>query len=221
MDALNRLAMDPRYQDLFSILRGTRNGVVYGAKLRFCHALVMSVLFRKGPIKSRVEGILRATYQHAKALGLFVFIYKSVLTVLGRLRQGRTGQAPKPRMAQIRAHENPMDAFWAGLIGGYIVFGRNSPAAAGNTIAQQMALYVFSRIILGGAKYITEDVFSASSVQASKLSNASWTVMASLSWAIVMYLFRADPKVLQSSMLHSLKYLYVDSESWNSIFDFF
>lgn len=213
--------MDPRFHDIFSILRGTRNGILYGAKLRFCHALVMSVLFRRGPLKGRIEGILRATYQHAKALGLFVFIYKSILTVLGRIRQVRTGQAPKPRMAQIKGHDNAMDAFWAGLVGGYVVFGRNSPAAAGSTIAQQMALYVFSRIVLGGAKYVTTDLLAVSPVTNTNLTNASWTVMASLSWAIVMYLFRADPNVLQSSMLHSLKYLYVDSETWDSIFDFF
>lgn len=51
------------------------------------------------------------------------------------------------------------------------------------------------------------------------ISNASWSIFASLCWATVMYLFRKDSTLLQSSMIHSMKYLYVDSESWKDIWD--
>jgi peroxisomal membrane protein 4 len=121
---------------------------------------------------------------------------------------------------QIHHHAHAMDAFWAGLVAGYVVFGRNVPSAAGNTIAQQMALYVLSRIILGGAKYITKNFIVNSKGELIQMSNTGWTILASFSWAIVMYLFRADPTVLQSSMLHSMKYLYEDSESWSGLTDF-
>ena len=33
---------------LLSVIRGFRNGVIYGAKIRFPHALVMTFLFREG-----------------------------------------------------------------------------------------------------------------------------------------------------------------------------
>ena len=39
---------DPAYHDILSIIKGCRNGAVYGAKIRFPHALVMTFLFRDG-----------------------------------------------------------------------------------------------------------------------------------------------------------------------------
>jgi peroxisomal membrane protein 4 len=48
MDALQAIALDPQYQEYFAILKGARNGLVYGAKVRFPHALVMAVLFGRG-----------------------------------------------------------------------------------------------------------------------------------------------------------------------------
>lgn len=39
---------DPAYRPVLSILKGLRNGAVYGAKIRFPHALVMTFLFRQG-----------------------------------------------------------------------------------------------------------------------------------------------------------------------------
>jgi hypothetical protein len=39
----------PQYHDILSIIKGFRNGAVYGAKIRFPHALVMTFLFRNDP----------------------------------------------------------------------------------------------------------------------------------------------------------------------------
>lgn len=49
MDALNQLILDPKYHDVLTIVKALRNGIVYGAKVRFPHALVMTVLFKSGP----------------------------------------------------------------------------------------------------------------------------------------------------------------------------
>lgn len=38
--ALERIAVDPRYHDILSLLKTARNGAVYGTKVRFPHALV-------------------------------------------------------------------------------------------------------------------------------------------------------------------------------------
>lgn len=46
MDNLNTLISDPRYHDILAILKGARNGLVYGAKIRFPHALVMTLIFQ-------------------------------------------------------------------------------------------------------------------------------------------------------------------------------
>ena len=41
--------MDPKLlHDLLAIVKGFRNGLVYGAKVRFPHALVMTFLFQSG-----------------------------------------------------------------------------------------------------------------------------------------------------------------------------
>lgn len=48
MNRLEQIALDPRFHEALSVLKGFRNGVVYGAKVRFPHALVMTILFKTG-----------------------------------------------------------------------------------------------------------------------------------------------------------------------------
>ena len=48
MDQLNRLAADPQLRPYLAILKGARNGFVYGVKVRFPHALIMAILFGRG-----------------------------------------------------------------------------------------------------------------------------------------------------------------------------
>lgn len=35
-----RVALDPKYHEALTLVKGVRNGIVYGAKVRFPHALV-------------------------------------------------------------------------------------------------------------------------------------------------------------------------------------
>jgi hypothetical protein len=67
---------------LYPILKGLRNGLVYGAKVRFPHALVMTFLFRHGDALSKLRWILMATQQHSLNLGMFVAVFKSIMLVL-------------------------------------------------------------------------------------------------------------------------------------------
>jgi peroxisomal membrane protein 4 len=46
--AVEDLVQNPALQDYLAILKGARNGFVYGVKIRFPHALLMSILFGKG-----------------------------------------------------------------------------------------------------------------------------------------------------------------------------
>jgi hypothetical protein len=48
MSALQAILDDPRYHDYLAILKGARNGLVYGFKVRFPHALIMAILFGRG-----------------------------------------------------------------------------------------------------------------------------------------------------------------------------
>lgn len=46
--ALEKIVLDPKYHDVLTLVKGVRNGIVYGTKVRFPHALVMIFLFRHG-----------------------------------------------------------------------------------------------------------------------------------------------------------------------------
>ena len=48
MVGLQAVLLDPQYHDYLAILKGARNGLVYGMKIRFPHALLMSILFGRG-----------------------------------------------------------------------------------------------------------------------------------------------------------------------------
>jgi len=49
MEGLTKIILDPKYHTILSIIKGTRNGLVYGAKIRFPHAFVMTFLFSSHP----------------------------------------------------------------------------------------------------------------------------------------------------------------------------
>jgi peroxisomal membrane protein 4 len=174
----------------------------------------MSVLFRSGSIKSRWNGIVKNTTQHAQTLGKFVLIYKTVIYTLKQIRGSKASM-----LQEIQSRSHPMDAFWGGLIGGYLVFGTKKGAMS--TINQQIVLYVFSRVVMGLGKMALKNLNNLPPSKQTAVSNYSWTLLSSLSWALVMYMFRKDAGVLQKSMLHSMNYLYIDSENWSDITDFF
>lgn len=46
--SLESLIHDPSLHDYLAILKGARNGFVYGVKIRFPHALLMAILFGRG-----------------------------------------------------------------------------------------------------------------------------------------------------------------------------
>jgi len=45
---VNQIITNPAFHDYLGVLKGARNGFVYGVKVRFPHALVMSILFGRG-----------------------------------------------------------------------------------------------------------------------------------------------------------------------------
>ncbi|KAK9447893.1 Tim17/Tim22/Tim23/Pmp24 family-domain-containing protein [Limtongia smithiae] len=201
LSTLDRIATDPVNHDLLEILKGVRNGAVYGAKVRFSHALVMTFLFRSGSPSEKLRIILRATREHARNLATFVFIYKSTLYVLKRAANGK---------------DRDIHALFAGLVGGYYVFGRGGRSS----VNQQIVLYVFSRVVLGLAKLAVKTHTLPAALQGpagTKAREAVWSAFAALSWGVVMYLFRTDADVLQPSMRSSMDYIYLDSNRWTSL----
>ncbi|CAG8641944.1 31869_t:CDS:2 [Gigaspora margarita] len=193
MDAITKFINKPERRDVLAIVKGFRNGAVYGAKVRFPHALVMTFLFRSGSFKEKTTVILDATIQHSKNLAFFVTIYKTLMYLQKKIN-GDIEQ---------NAH-----SFIAGLIGGYIVFGENN-----NVNQQQIVLYVFARIMVGLSKLpVKRKVINE--------PNHTFSVFAAVVWGVVMWLFRHDREVLQPSLQASMQYLYLDSDHWSTLKNF-
>jgi len=234
MDSLNTLISDPRYHDVLAILKGARNGLVYGAKIRFPHALVMTLIFQGDrPWKDRIKFVLKATRQHALNLCKFVTIYKTALLLQRKMNGGK---------------EKSADTFLAGVIGGWLVFGER------NAINEQIVLYCVSRVVssfLPRASspavsshpgiIVTQNTPSPSSTRQPQLVNEHlapngmprppgfpyptsvpidkriFEIYAAVTWGAVMWLFRWRRERLQGGLINSMQYLYLDSEVWTNL----
>ncbi|KAG6845646.1 hypothetical protein H0H87_005853 [Tephrocybe sp. NHM501043] len=180
MDALQQILTNPAYHDYLAILKGARNGFVYGVKVRFPHAVVMSILFGRGDWQSRLRNIYRATKQHAFNLAKFVTLYKTFLLVQRKANGGK---------------ERSSDTFVAGLLGGYLVFGER------NAVNEQIVLYVVSRVVSSflprATRQPSPDVSAGSVLKPLPPDSRYFTVFAALSWGAVMWLFRHRGETIQ------------------------
>ncbi|CAO3592098.1 unnamed protein product [Absidia cylindrospora] len=189
MDAITKIVLDPTYHELFAIVKAFRNGIVYGAKVQFPHALVMTFLFKTGSLKDKFRGIFRATKQHATNLGVFATIYKTVMYFQKKLNGNK---------------EADYHPFIAGLVGGYYVFGEN------NSINQQIILYLFSRVVMALVKLpVKREILDA--------PQHTYPIFAAVVWGSVMWLFNKESDTLQPSLRASMQYIYQDSQKWNSL----
>jgi len=197
-DALDNFILDPRNADFLAILKGARNGAVYGAKVRFPHALVMVFLFRSGTVREKLRLILKATRQHARNLAMYATVYKSSMLFL--------------RLTSLDGKEAGAHTFLSGLIGGYVVFGRGYQSS----VNQQIVIYVFARAMLALAKLTVQKETGFSKVVRTRVTKNAWPVFASLSWGVIMWTYRWYPDTIQPSLKSSMKYIYVDSNYWDS-----
>ncbi|KAK2810208.1 hypothetical protein FQN50_003178 [Emmonsiellopsis sp. PD_5] len=91
----------------------------------------MIFLFRSGSLRQKAWLVFKATRQHARNLSLFAVVYKSTMLALKYL--GPSG----------RGKEGPYDTFVAGLLGGYLVFGK-SPGS----VSQQVNITLLKSPVL-------------------------------------------------------------------------
>ncbi|KAI0067837.1 hypothetical protein BV25DRAFT_1819283 [Artomyces pyxidatus] len=160
----------------------------------------MAILFGRGDWKARLQVIFRATKTHATNLAKFVTLYKTFLLLQKKTNGGK---------------ERPYDTFIAGLLGGYIVFGER------NAINEQIVLYVCSRVVASfiprAASPYSSSTAGATATRPVPPDSRYFTAFAALSWGMVMWLFQNRGETIQPGMFNSMKYLYRDSEHWNSL----
>ena len=184
---------------LISAIRGFRNGLYYGGKVRFAHALVMAILFQQGvsPLQ-KLKTSVKLAWMHGRNLGSFVFIYKVALCVLQQVFQKRHSGF----------------AFIAGIVGAYFVWRDK------NTINQQIVFYLLSRVIEGVAKKLHK----SRKLKFVPEQFDAFPYMSLIVWGIVMYLFEEDKSVLQGSLQSSMSFLYKDSDQvkgWRDFIPFY
>lgn len=177
----------------------------------------MVFLFRSGPyvkqsstpqsflltclrrLQEKLRIILKATFQHARNLATFATVYKSVLLLL--------------RTTSTKGTESSPHTFVAGLIGGYMVFGRGIQSS----VNQQIVIYVFARVVLALARLSVQKGGAIPRDLRERVTNNAWPVFAALSWASVMWLYRWHPETIQSSLKSSMKYMYVHPANRNPL----
>ncbi|KAF2773317.1 peroxisomal membrane protein 4 [Teratosphaeria nubilosa] len=215
-DSFEKIILDPKYHDLLVLVKSIRNGLMYGTKVRFPHALVMVFLFRSGTLREKIWLIFKATRQHATNLAKFALLYKSGMLLL----KGVNGDK-----------EESIHTFLAGLVGGYWTFGHGRAGAS--SVNQQIVIYVFARVCLALAKLAVQPpgdnslvggsygghggkgLFGFNEEQLALIRRNAWPVFASVSWASVMWLFRWYPETLQPSLRSSMSYIYANADKWS------
>ena len=146
-------------------------------------------------LQEKLGIVVKATRQHARNLASFAFLYKFILFALG--------YAPRDRRQTEK--EGSYNTFVAGLVAGYVVFGRGIQSS----VNQQIVIYVFGRVVLALAKLAVQKGQLLPHDASEWLQARSWSIFASFSWAAVMWLFRWHPDSLQPSLRSSMKYMYV------------
>ncbi|KAI1383459.1 peroxisomal membrane protein 4 [Hypoxylon trugodes] len=211
---LEQIILDPSYHDLLAVVKGARNGAVYGAKVRFPHALVMVFLFRPGTLQQKVSLVFRATRTHAANLARFAVVYKLTCFLLKQYgaTPGKSGH---------------YDSMLAGLLGGYVVFGgRSKRSGKIPSVNQQIVIYVFARVVLALARLAVKPEggtglpFVSREGISGAITKYAWPVFAATSWALVMHIFKHHPDELQPSLRSSMTYIYQQSEHWDSLRNF-
>lgn len=173
-------------------LANSSTGAVYGCKVRFPHALVMVFLFKSGTFRQKILGVLKATRIHATNLAVFAFIYKSCMKALSHMPHNERGQK-----------HGSLDPFFAGLVGGYFVFGKGIQSS----VNQQIVTYIFARVVLALAKLSVEEGGIIPVKSREGVANNAWAVFAAVSWASVMWLHTYNSEALQPSLKSSMNYM--------------
>jgi peroxisomal membrane protein 4 len=178
------------YEDIWSVLRGFRNGAVYGVKIRLPHAFVMTLLFSKASYSSKATSIIKKTQEHSLNLGKYVALYKLVCVLVRRLLVRSNVLSASQAMGSPIVHA--MGGF---LAGGYIWGARTS-------VKHQINLYVLSRVIFGLARLgIKRGVWK-------DYGSKAYYVFAAIIWALVMFLYEYESDTLSRSLKASMDYLY-------------
>lgn len=116
-----------KWEEFLEIIKAIRNGFIYGTKVRFPHALVITALYKDADLVSKAKQVLTLTYLHGRQLATYVFIYKTLHWLLAKKISLSIGLA----------------ALISGGIGGMLTFRRTTP------VDNQIFMYLVARTLIG------------------------------------------------------------------------
>lgn len=186
-----------------ALLKGLRNGVEYGSKVRFVHTLVMTLLFRDVTLKQApalFKNICSMAIEHGKNLGLFVLSYKAGYKLLDRL-----------------AKPSSLNHLLSGMLFGALIFGKKTG------VNHQIVLYLFSRVAIGLATLLYRKLGQLSQGKLGKIGfieqGYGYYLLSAVCWGVVMWLFEKDKSTLQPSLKSSMEFLYKESDQVGGLTD--
>jgi peroxisomal membrane protein 4 len=200
---LDSFVCEPKLHDVLTLAKAARNGAVFGAKVRFPHALATVMMFGQGNLLSRLLVVLQLTRQHSKMLALYAFTYKAIMVLLRNFLSDGKETTYYPAIA--------------GGVAGCFVFGSRNP------INEQLVMYAASRalatVVIPKVKRVIKSA-QQSHAKMSPLSlqdpNLNFRIFSTVSWAIAMYLYTQKRDRMGSSLVSTMDYLYA-GEHWTGI----
>jgi peroxisomal membrane protein 4 len=137
---------------------------------------------------------IKLSKQHGTLLAKFSIVYKSILLALHNIFKCK----------------QPWHFFVAGALGGWFVWGANF-----DTISSTVALYMFSRAVVGLSVHLHR-----SQRLKNPFGERVFAAFCALSWGLGMGLFELDSGAINISLVRSQEYIYHQCDRWSSIWDF-
>lgn len=190
----NQIVMVQGHTDgLLSAIRGYRNGIITGVRIRIPYILqsvIYAILFPSRDHVSKVRFVLKQMFYHGRNLGLYVLIYKAICNICRNM-----------------GVSNGIDSWIGGFIGGAVAFG-DSRGISGS-VNNQIVLYLFARGVEGLIRLL-QNKFSLPQEYDIK-SPKGFRVFAGFSLALILWLTEYHPEVLSPSFNRTMHFLYYRS----------
>lgn len=181
-------------QCLLSAIRGFRNGIITGVRVRLPYifqAAVYAFLFREGNVVERIKFIIKQMLFHGRNLGMFVGIYKSLCCLMRN-----------------KGIDNGVESLIAGFIGGAFAFGDNNGVSG--SVNNQIVLYLFARGVQGLINTAVSKAVVPSYLSIS--TPIGFRVFAGISLALALYLTEHQPLSMASGFMSTMNFLYQKSD---------
>ena len=184
MDKVNAVISADEYRILFDAIKGFRNGLAYGIKVRTPHAIMMNVLWSRTNVTDMSKKVYHAVKTHSTKLAYFAIVYKLVLAILRKYTPA--GNAEWPTLV-------------VGALCGGLFFGEDE------AIVNQVNTYCLTRIS-SGFLFILLEKYNI------KISKVGLKVYAAIIWGIMMWMSTYHGHQMQKTVKSSMDYIYRESD---------